>query len=244
MRGCVLAGVWGAGKTSVYERVVARLIASGCQSLIAMPQAATLTTHTYAPGGTTDHAAGILSWLSNLTAFLEDSDRRFQNSGLPSHRFAHAWTPTCVMEGLGFDLPIYDLPVSRHEVLEIEHRLASVGLRLVVLHVPSHRIRERCIESTRLNRSPRWTRYVNGFGSDDRARAEHIGRAQDRLMHWARTSPLPLHVISVDSGGWDDHASEITSLITSPQRSTHDPHHPNVPTTAAAAGSPLASPGP
>ncbi|MGH3763124.1 hypothetical protein [Actinophytocola sp.] len=96
---------------------MARLIGGGCQSLITLPQAATVTTHTYAPGDAADHAAGILSWLRNLTAFLDDVDRRFQSSGLPNHRFAHAWTPTCVMEGLGFDLPIYELPASRQAVL-------------------------------------------------------------------------------------------------------------------------------
>jgi hypothetical protein len=244
VRGCVLTGVWGAGKTSVYERTVTRLIASGCQSLIAMPQAATVTTHTYVPGDAADHAAGIRSWLGSLAAFLEDLDCRFQSSSLPGHRFAHAWTPTCVLEGLGFDLPVYELPAPRDALLDIEHRLAAIGLRLVVLHVPSRRIRAQCVEFTRLHRGPRWTKYVNGFGPDDRARAEHVERAQDRLMDWARTSPLPLHVISVDRGSWDDHAREVTSLITSPTRAKHDRHHPNVPTPAAAADNPLALPGP
>ncbi|WP_131784639.1 hypothetical protein [Protofrankia symbiont of Coriaria ruscifolia] len=244
MRGCVLAGVWGAGKTSIYERVAARLIDSGCQSLIAMPQAATMTTHTYAPGDGADHAAGILSWLGNLTAFLEDLDRRFQDSGLTDHRFAHAWTPTCVMEGLGFDIPIYQLPVSRQAALEIEHRLAIAGLWLVVLHVPTDRIRARCVESTRMTRGPRWTKYVNDFDSDDDARAAHIECAQDRLMSWARTSPMRLHVISVDRDGWDDYADEVMGLITSSPRTRHAAHHPIEPTPADAAGSPLASPRP
>lgn len=243
MRGCVLAGVWGAGKTSVYERVVARLITSGCQSMIAMPQAATVTTHTYGPGDEEDHALGIKSWLDNLTAFLGDVDHRFQRSALPSHRFASAWTPTCVLEGLGFDLPVYELPAPRNALLEIEHRLADIGLYLVVLHVPSSRIRDRCVEATRRNRGPRWTEYINAFGPDDPARAEHIRRAQDRLLHWALTSPLPLHVINVDAGSWDDHAREITNLIISPPRTTHAPRHPNAPTHAGAADSHLASPG-
>jgi primosomal protein N' len=43
--------VWGAGKTSVYERINARLVAEGCEALISLPQAATITAHTYAPGG-------------------------------------------------------------------------------------------------------------------------------------------------------------------------------------------------
>lgn len=237
MRGCVLAGVWGAGKTTVYQRAVARLVAGGCQSLITMPQAATLTTHTYATGSTSHHAAGILSWLSNLAGFLEDVERRFQASSLPSHRFAHAWTPTCVLEGLGFDVPVYELPLARATLLQVEHRLASIGLHLVVLRVPSERILTQCIDSTRLHRGPRWTTYVDGFGPDDHARARHIERAQDRLMRWATTSPLPLRILDIHADDWDSYARMITDLVTSPPRATHDQHRQNAPTPATAARS-------
>jgi hypothetical protein len=241
MRGCMLAGVWGAGKTTVYQRCLARLIADGCQSLIALPQAATLTTHTYTSGSRADQMAGIRSWLHNLTSFLEDVDRRFQASTLPSHRFAPVWTPTCLLEGFGFDIPVYGLPLGRHSLLATEHRLAAIGLHLVVLRVPAQRIREQCIESTRAHRGPRWTTYLNRFGPDDRARTEYVERAQDRLMRWAQTSPMPLHVIDIKGRGWDGHAGEIVNLITSPQKATHDRHHPNAPTPAAAAGSHRAS---
>jgi hypothetical protein len=240
VRGCVIAGVWGAGKTSIYERVVARLISSGCQSLITLPQATTLTTHTYAPGDPASQAAEILSWLENLSAFLKDAEQRFRRSALSEHRFAHAWTPTCVLEGLGFDLPVYELPVSRYALLEIEHRLALIGLRLVVLHVPIDQIRDRCVESTRRHRGPRWTEYVNGFGPSEHARVEHVERAQDRLMDWARSSPLPLHVFNVDSADWDDLASEVVHLITASE-ATRASRRPTAPTTATCAGSPHAS---
>lgn len=218
----MLAGVWGAGKTSVYQRSVARLVANGCQSLIAIPQAATLTTHTYAPGSTADHVTSIQSWLSNLAAFLDDLNRRFQASRLPNHRFAPAWTPTCVLEALGFDVPVYDLPLPREALLDIERCLAAIGLHLVVLRVPSCRIRAQCVESTRAHRGPKWTQYLNEFGPDDQTRAEHIERAQDRLLRWARTSSLPLHLIDTDTNDWDDYAREVTDLITGQQKATHD----------------------
>lgn len=241
MRGSLLAGVWGAGKTTVYQRCVGRLITDGCQSLIALPQAATLTTHTYTSGTASDHLAGIRSWLDNLTSFLEDLDRRFQASTLPSHRCAPTWTPTCILEGFSFDIPVYGLPIGRHSLLGIEHQLAAIGLHLVVLRVPNHRIRQQCIESTRAQRGPRWSAYIDGFGPDDRARTEYVERAQDRLMHWADTSPMPSHVIDVNANDWNDYANEISSLIMSPPKATHDGHHPNAPTPAAAAHSHRAS---
>ena len=214
MRGCVLAGVWGAGKTSVYQRTVARLVKDECESLIAMPQAATITTHTYTPGQPHEHATKILSWLDALTAFLEEIDRRFQASSLPRHRFAATWTPTCVLEGLGFDAPIYGLPLDRDALREIEQRLGVLAVHLVVLHVPDHCIRAQCVELTRLQRGMKWARYLEGFGDTDAARADHIKRAQDKLMCWAQTSPLPLRVIDTANQDWDAYARQITNLIT------------------------------
>ncbi|SFB64755.1 hypothetical protein SAMN05216266_1477 [Amycolatopsis marina] len=244
MRGCVLTGVWGAGKTSIYQRLAAQLIAQGCQSLITLPQAATLTTHTYAPGTPAKHAATIHSWLNNLTEFLEDLDHRFTSSSLPHHRFAGAWTPTCLLEGLGFDVPVYRLPLPRQSLIGIEHRLAAIRLRLVMLRVPTQQIFVRCIESTRVHRGPKWAAYVDSFGLNDAARTRYVEHAQDRLLRWAKTSPLPLHVLEVDTDDWDDHARALSDLITTPSQATRHQRHPTAPTPATDAHSPRASTGP
>ena len=214
MRGCVLIGVWGAGKTSVYRGTIARLVDQGCESLITMPQAATLTTHTYRPGSSLEHARAIRSWLDSLTGFLEDLELRFRASTLPGHRFAPAWTPTCVLEGLGFDAPVYALPLARHAHLGIEYRLALLGLNLIVLRVPPHRVRAQCVESTRAQRGPKWAAFLEGLGPDDRARAEYVQRSQERLLRWATSSPLLLHVINTDTGDWDGYARRVAELVT------------------------------
>ncbi|MGH3623495.1 MAG: hypothetical protein ACRDQ5_17135 [Sciscionella sp.] len=205
--------MWGAGKTSVYQRTVGRLVAAGCESLIAMPQAATITTHTYAPGAPHEQASHILSWLDHLIAFLEETDHRFRTSTLPEHRFAYAWTPTCVLEGLGFDAPMYRLPISREVLTGVEQRLAALGVHLVLLHVPEDRIRAQCVESTRHHRGQKWARYLEGFGSTDAGRAKHIRQVQAELIRWVQTSPLPLHVIETTTQDWDCYARHVAGLI-------------------------------
>lgn len=215
MRGCVLAGVWGAGKTLVYQRTVTRLVKSGRQSLVAMPQAATITTHTYTPGEPHDHATNIMSWLNSLTAFLEEIDQRFRASTLPHHRFASAWTPTCVLEGLGFDTPVYGLPLSRDALLGIEERLSALDIHLVLLRVPDHRIRAQCVQSTRRHRGPKWARYLDGCGSTDAAQADHIKRVQGDLLRWGQTSPLPLRIIDTVTEDWDSYARQVADLLMS-----------------------------
>ncbi|MFX0576932.1 hypothetical protein [Nocardia nepalensis] len=213
MRGCVLTGVWGAGKTTVYQRILTRLLSADCQSMVAVPQAATITTHTYTSGDHDSHIARILSWLHELTGFLEQVDRRFHASTLPDHRFAPQWTPTAVLECLAFDLPVYRLPIDRDELLDHEQRLADLGLHLIALQVPETRIQEQCVESTRQHRSPKWARYLEGFGDTDLSRAEYICHAQRRLMSWVSTSPLPCTVIDTTDRDWDGYATQAAKII-------------------------------
>lgn len=211
MRGCILAGVWGAGKTSVFQRVVGLLQHAGVQSLIAMPQAATITTHTYRPGAPHQHAREIRSWLETLTTFLEDVDQRFHVSTLPDHRFAPQWMPTCVLEGLSFDLPLYELPVHRDDFLATERRLAAIGVHLVVLHVSD--VLAQCVKSTRAHRGPKWSRYLELFGQTDKERAHRIEQLQQILLQWAESSPLPLHVLDTARQDWDSYAQQILEII-------------------------------
>ncbi|MEU6190238.1 hypothetical protein [Nocardia sp. NPDC047038] len=222
MRGCVVVGVWGAGKTTVYQAVLTRLVAAGCESLIAMPQAATLTTHTYTDSDPAKQAEAMVEWIEHLTTFLCDVDRRFRTSTLPRHRFAAEWTPTCLLEGLGFDIAVYDLPVSRARLLDSERRMADSGLELVVLRVPPQRILHRCLRSTRTVRGPKWAAYVDGFGSTEQQRVDHIARAQDRLLRWVESSPMPSHIIDAGADDLAPAVAFVTELITSSQVTTRD----------------------
>lgn len=228
MRGAIVTGVWGAGKSSVCHHIRARLVASGCETLICIPQAATITTHTYIPGTTAaEHAAGVLSWMSELTRFLTDTDHRFHASTLPGHRCAPVWTPTALLEAVSFDIPVYQLPVHRAQLLGVEDTLARLGLHLVVLHVPEHRIQAQCVASTRRHRGPKWDTYLHGFGDSDTARAAAIGRAQHRLMGWVHTSPLSATIIDSSGGDWNRYARQITELIETPAATTHARHPRN-----------------
>jgi hypothetical protein len=70
------------------------------------------------------------------------------------------------------------------------------------------------VESTRRQRGPKWAKYLDQFGTDDTERADHIRQAQQNLLRWAQTSPLPLHVIDTSRSDWDNYAEQVTDLIT------------------------------
>lgn len=245
MRGCVIAGVWGAGKTAIYRRVLSAIVSLGCDHLLALPQAASITTHTYRPGSPSEHAEALLSWLRTLSGYLDDVDTRFRASSLPRHRFAPCWTPTLLGEGLGFDVPVYELPVRRAALMAREEELARLGIDLVMLHVPRQAILQQCVVATRHHRGPRWARYLTRFGADDAAIASCIAERQDELLHWARTSPMPTHLISTGGGRWDDYAAQVTRVIIGSGRASLLRSPPSRPSGGAARDSqPPSSPRP
>lgn len=225
----MLAGVWGAGKTTLMRACAARLAEHPCDHLIVVPQAATVTTHTYTHGSAVEQAASMSAWIENLTGHLEVVDAAWRASTLPGHRFAPQWEPTALVEGLGFDVPVYGLPLPREEMREREARLAALGLRLFVLAVPPERVREQCVRSTRLHRGPRWGAYLEALGVDDDARAARVARAQDALMRWATASPLPLTVLDVDPGGDERTARTVLTAILGEDATTRVPIRPRRP---------------
>jgi hypothetical protein len=225
----VLAGVWGAGKTTLMRACATRLAAHPCDHLIVVPQAATVTTHTYTRRSAAEQAAGMGAWIETLTGYLEVVDAAWRASTLPGHRFAPQWEPTALIEGLGFDAPVYGLPLPREEMREHEARLACLGLHLFVLAVPPERIREQCVRSTRLHRGPRWGAYLETLGAADDARAARAAAAQDALMSWAAASPMPLTVLDADPDDYERTARTILTAILREESTTRVPARPRRP---------------
>lgn len=69
MTGVVLAGISGAGKTTVHGAVTASLAATGCQTLVSVPQAITTTAHLYLADHPARQADEVVTWLEEMITF-------------------------------------------------------------------------------------------------------------------------------------------------------------------------------
>jgi hypothetical protein len=209
----IIAGISGAGKTTVHRLATTALAAGGCQSLVSIPQAATTTAHLHLAGNPDRQAKEVLAWLEEMTAFAGHLTRRAADGGLTRHREAAHWTPVFLLEGFVYDIPVHaDLAISRDRVAGTEQRLAGLGLGLVLLTVPADSIEEQCVISTRAHRGTGWTAHLERMAATDEGRAAVLAAAQERLRCWADGSPLPVTDLDTSARDWDRYAAEVCAL--------------------------------
>ncbi|WP_066890772.1 hypothetical protein [Carbonactinospora thermoautotrophica] len=221
MNGVIIAGISGAGKTTLHRAVIAALAGAGRETLLAFPQAMTTTAHLHLAGDPAAHAAALLDWFHDAVAFAERVMHQATAGGLLTHpRYGRHWTPTLVLEGFIFDIPTHGYPIPRAAVRPLERRLAALDVTLVVLRVPPDHIQRQCVESTRRHRGERWAAHLDRLGRSDAERAAHFRRWQDDLLAWVADTPLPVVQLDTSPGRWDDYTRRIVDLFT-PSRHPH-----------------------
>lgn len=211
MPGVILAGISGAGKTSTYQRLLALLAQRQQETLIALPQAMTTTAHLHLAHDPAAQATAVLDWCADVIGFAERTLARAHRGGLTTHR--RHWTPLLVAEGFLYDIPLHDFAIDHARIRPLEHRLATLGIAVVLLSVPEERVLEQCVHSTRATRGEGWSRHLAALGEDDEACAEYFRTAQRRLRHWALNSPLSILDIDTSQRQWDDYAHTAAELV-------------------------------
>lgn len=240
MTGVILAGISGAGKTTVHKAVTASLAAAGRQTLVSVPQAMTTTAHLYLAGNPALQADAVVTWLEEMTAFAACLTGRACDGGLTVHREAACWTPAFVLKGFVYDIPLHDLAITRGRVAGVERRLAGLGFTLVLLTVPPDRIQEQCVASTREHRGAGWAAHLEKLGSTDAGRADALGggqppaRHRDRHLrpglgagigrrHRDRRRGRPVSRLRRGPGGGEDRQERGPAVRPRQQRGVHGP---------------------
>jgi len=199
MGGAVLAGISGAGKTTLFRRMGNAITSAGREIVITLPQAMTTTCHLHFNNQPGRQAVEVLSWCDSAISFAELVMNKALTGGLTTSKenYPYQWNPMLLLEGACFDIPLHDFDIKRDEIRSFEHRLAALGVVLVFLRVPEERIQERCVQSTRAHRGIGWSAHLDQLGADDPARAAHFRAQQATLAQWVETSPMAKIVLDV-----------------------------------------------
>lgn len=216
MSGALIAGISGAGKTTLYRKTNAALTACGREIVLAFPQSMTTTAHLHMASEPRQQAEKILSWIDDAISFAERVTKHALAGGLITERenYPFNWNPMLLLEGFIFDIPLHGFAIERQELLPFEHRLKALQVVLTVLVVPPALIRRRCVESTRRHRGEGWFKHLEALGVDDEARSVHFKRQQELLLEWVRQSPMETHLIEVpDIRSWTKHVNTVVGLI-------------------------------
>ncbi len=201
MGGALLAGVSGAGKTTLFRRLSAAITASGREIVLTFPQAMTTTCHLRFNDEPKRQATEVLDWCEQLTSFAELVTDKALTGGLTTRRenYPNQWNPMLLLEGAMFDIPLHGFDIRREQCMGLEARLRALEVVLVFLTIPDEMIEERCVRSTREHRGEGWSSHLHALGMDDEARAEHFRSQQAMLAHWVHSSPMETLVLDVTS---------------------------------------------
>lgn len=214
MPGALICGVSGAGKSHLYRTLVATCAAQGREILLSFPQAMSTTAHIHLGGNPQAQRAHVVDWCESLVAFAERVHHQAIDGGLVSRRenYPFNWMPMLLLEGFTFDIALW-FGIARDVLIPFEHRLAKLGVFLVILYVPEREILAQCVRSTRRHRGPGWSKYLSSLGQSDRERAHHFERQQGLLFAWAAESPMRALPITTITQDWHGYASRLVSAI-------------------------------
>lgn len=206
MRGLLLEGINGAGKTSVYKRAINKIASDTPDALVAVSQQYTqrLVDAQQRPPAASD----VLSMYDPLLSYLAAQQKQFIESPFLRHPRASQIQPRFIMESTHLNCIVeFGLQMGM-ELLQITNKMRALGARLVLLSVPDKQIRERCVESTRKWRSPGWMEYQKRIAQSD-DELEVVFRDRQRLLSAAaRKAGLPMVEICTSAQNWDEIADE------------------------------------
>ena len=209
IRGLALAGVTGAGKSSVFAALARRFTADpGCSVCIlrnALLQNGVLA----APAP----RAEAVRYLGQRVAALAGVASL---AAPPAAGGATAPRLVILCESLMLNL-LAELGLELDDEFEaLDRARAAAGIAIVHLRIDAPEVRERSVESTRRYRGPGWGRYLDALGPTPAAQeAVFELRRQAIARSFARCLPPKIEIVTSDMA-WDDHVSRLAAYLFAP----------------------------
>lgn len=202
MRGIAFAGVTGAGKSTLFARLGARLVQDNRCSPIVLRNA--LVQNTVLEVDETrafDHLHRLLAAIEGLAVW---------------ERAASAVRQQLVVlcESFGLNLFAERGLSSESSFATLDERRAAAGIILVHLRFDDALLEERSVVSTRLHRGPGWARYLDRLGDGLGAQALHFRKRRDAVAAWFAHARPPKVEVDTSTMAWDQLTTTLLRLVT------------------------------
>jgi hypothetical protein len=216
IRGLALAGVTGAGKSSVFDALTRRFAADPGCSVCILRNALLQNGALPAPGAAPEEVrARALGYLGERVAALAG----LASLAAPPAPDAKAPRLVVLCESLMLNL-LAELGLEMDGgFAELDRARAAAGIAMVHLRLDAHEVRARSVESTRRHRGPGWGRYLDALGSTPpEQEAVFERRRQAVARSFARCLP-PKIEIHTSEMAWEDYASQLAAHVLTPPAS-------------------------
>jgi thymidylate kinase len=222
MRGLIIEGVTGAGKTTVLKLVQRRLADErpGCSKLILTEHYTERVLENAKAAGTLSYES-VLAHIDDVVSQLEHIDgwktsSKFRDvSGsaeiiaLVERFFGTHVANLTVMLGCGLTSEAF------RTAERIYGRLATIGIRVAVLALPEAALRV-AVEDTRHRRNDAWRAYLDSIGDRGAVEAYHIRWQEQLLEFYARlreVCDIEIITLAAGSGTYESVSERLFQLV-------------------------------
>lgn len=205
MKGLILEGIVGSGKSSILRFLRKQIIESGASSLI-LDEA--ITERHLEPLRSSDvvHSIKHLNRLVQLMQNLYDLESAAQKTNHSSVQF--------LLERFHFSHCLDIAGFDRFEAYkDIDQQMLGLGSKLVVLVLREDFIRDRSVVSTKKLRGEAWTHYLEQISKTEEGVVSYYVAQQKQFVALCSRSSIPSMVVDTSNGDWEEVSYQIVDFL-------------------------------
>ncbi len=206
MRGIILEGIPGSGKTAVF-RHLHRLLSDGdCPSLF-LSESCTERTLEPLNKSTVRKSLGALNTVLNFILHFKNLSCKSNGNVIKRYILERFHLSHCLdIAGKDFF----------YEYTSIDRRLGEFNATVVVFTMDVNVIEQRSVIRTKQNRPAAWSKYLSSLGNTDTEIARYYIQQQENFLFLCSQSGLPHIQIDTTNENWPEAANTILQTLHKP----------------------------
>lgn len=210
MRGLLIDGIYGSGKSSIREALQRRKSLISSESTLFLSETFTQRLAEYDIG---HNGSNILKSMGAILSVLEKISFMYNSSKISQDPRREMFSLFYFLESLHFNA------CARHQLSfdlfqEVDNRLASMKCKAVFIDIPEDQLLEQTVLSTKKYRHKEWGTYLDArYGENDIDKLEKISILQKQMKKAFMQSSMDKLVVSSKGCNWEEISEAILKWI-------------------------------